>query len=256
MKLIPRHSVASAHDYNAFFSDVDYTIVVRDQITDCKMALIIDAFSLIFSNLPFLGELEIHTATEYEMRNKIAYEFKTIIEILWLLRKWKWQVKLLEKNLSRYHREKAQRSIEKISMKLGASGEQPCFGPFIEGELATLFPTLSFEPSVNLGPIYIEKTNYFEWSLSTDINRDSLVLTPNSILILVAILPYTENLSPVVKNELKKVLQVPEVIKVKRAIAQYELLAFQSVKRIYGHKDGNWEKHLRNVLGRETDPPR
>jgi|GEM_PF-1182308 len=117
-RLIPRHSIGEVGGFTLFLSDLDFTIVCLDDYTALNFKIILDRYIRYSTIFKLIGEVEIYTKDEWEIREEITRKRGQIIELIWNLRKWSWQKKILDHQSSRYHKLKATRSIQKIQLKL------------------------------------------------------------------------------------------------------------------------------------------
>jgi hypothetical protein len=110
IQIYPRHSILDANYFDAFFSDIDLTIVINDNsdyLQILKMSLTIKKFLKVFDHS------EIYFASEFEQLHKLKQSpHWDVVFTLWSIRKINWNYKSILKNPSAINIYKKQRSIQ------------------------------------------------------------------------------------------------------------------------------------------------
>jgi hypothetical protein len=121
-QMIIRHSLLEPQGFNVFMSDIDITLIVKQNSDIPKALKVFYDLKKIFLNL---GEPEVFTQQEWEQQMALEEpEFNKIWANLFQVRKIFWQKTKQEKTSSPYEIAKIQRGLEKSYSKLHAAGSR------------------------------------------------------------------------------------------------------------------------------------
>ena len=117
--------------FNIFFSDLDFSLILSSTPSPKQNQSLQRWHRNRKRLLPFLGEMEIYTERERELRSKIEGEIGPLIELFWSLRKVIWMTSVTEENPYEYHRRKARgaivRCLSEISDRVPQLDKHPFF---------------------------------------------------------------------------------------------------------------------------------
>lgn len=236
--LIPRCSVLVSRDFRALESDLDVSLVLEDGASAEAVAKGRGLHAAIKRRLPFFGELEIYERREMRVKESLVAAAGPVLDMLWLLRKWRWQGDRLMSAPSLYHRRKAERSIRKLQDRLGLKdvdllpGERDGrrIGARIE-ELTRFLPRR--EPD---GPI-AASAGFLEWELHSAENRTDrtgafrLNCTGAGALTLLSILPDAEFICERARDAVAELRRSPAIRETLLAVTLSEWVLLRSVER-------------------------
>ncbi len=132
-----RHSAAARGEFNLFFSDLDYSAILKDD-SEKTAASVKKRYYLLKRALPWLGELEMYTEAEHTRLRSISRDWDSAYQRLRHFRKINWMRLALATESRDWVRPKYERAIQKSLARLGASNAQSA--------LESLFPR-ALEPS-------------------------------------------------------------------------------------------------------------
>jgi hypothetical protein len=116
---VTRNSLHSSRDFNLFMSDVDFSIVSKDQ--DCFPA-VLNKRQGLKKCLPNLGECELYLEDEWELKKKLSLSPSQVVwDNIYLIRKLGWQKKSLLEAKTEYEKIKVRRAMDIILRRLGHS---------------------------------------------------------------------------------------------------------------------------------------
>lgn len=140
--LVVRNSIFENNNFNAFLSDIDTTLILKEE-GDCRE--LIKDFLKIKRLFIMLDFPELYTEEEYkrleDLKKKDAWK---IIDLLWNIRKINWSLSSLQKDKSKLNSLKMKRSIEKSQKKILKSKTDPVKGRYFLADfkfLESLFDT-------------------------------------------------------------------------------------------------------------------
>lgn len=252
----PRHSIFSAADFNAAASDLDISVVI--QTADSKTISKARTFlGFLKKALPFLGEIEIYTAVEEKVLERLyATEGNTYLKLRNFRKVW-WMLDASKSAVSKYHHYKAHRSLRitlrKIRESCGLDNlpEVHSLGLVLQGEIEKLLPGVAGCIQV---PTEVEGLKISCPYMSTTIimgganSSYSLVLAPHYALVLLSLTPVYYGGSGILESEINKLRRRQDVFDIWKNLTQTELLIFQAFER--GLKDSEdtfkqWGANLR-----------
>ena len=237
LRLIPRHSVKESGSFNAFFSDLDFSIVFEREPSPVLLGQVLKSYSKCSKIFPFIGELEIYTGTEWSSKVELATKHAATLDLIWNLRKWSWQRQILLEAPSAYHKYKAHRSIRRIREKLNLPPEIQFPSLSFNSLLARIISAEVLASAKDL-PSVFGKSAYLGWELSG--------ICP----LFVAILPdgHWSCSDPITINRLREIGEVGQKL---RALCEFDLLMLQSRTRAYSiQPDKEWKRNLDVLLQR------
>lgn len=253
LRTYPRHSVLSRPGFRAFGSDLDLSLVL-DDATDgdllVRSAVLCAEVRRLRHVLPFLGEVEIYTASEHGLKLSLESDpqLAEILAIIRLLRKWKWQEQALKAAITPYHTRKAKRSMSRILSELAMKGrlspEERSLGKAADRAIHEHFP-----PAKALGEITQFRSKYLGWEIAD--GASLLALTQDSVWKLALVTPDSE-IASVDANTLERARHEPAISAVYAGVCAYELLVSRSFERIHGKSSepghARWMTHLEDAL--------
>lgn len=110
-----RHSQTRFGDYHFLLSDVDVSIIVRDETRTDALTAIGSHYECLRQRLLFLGELEIYTQSEMSAKTQIEFAWPNLIELFRLTRKFSW---IPDDRSVAYHGVKSRRSLARNHSRL------------------------------------------------------------------------------------------------------------------------------------------
>lgn len=102
-----RHSQTLFGRFHALLSDVDVTIIVQDTTSIERLTQIGAHFESLRRRFIFFGEVEIYTATEFDVKSQLEFAHPNLIELFRVTRKFSWIPNDLD---TPYHGLKSRRS--------------------------------------------------------------------------------------------------------------------------------------------------
>ncbi len=252
LKLVPRHSVIDALEFNAFHSDLDYSIFFNDHTPFKKVKNVVSLYRKIRRLLPMLGELESYYTHQGDLMAALRSRNHNIFELVYLLRRWRWLCDRPVSHMGPYHSLKRSLSRDRCFRKI--VGERPHSENELELEARIsravqkkLHNLWSPHPSIDLSSLNPGFTSsYLEWTarLETEGQLGSsrtLLLDSWSLALLSALLPDSPG-SPL--------RQIPEVRRAYTDLLTFEALACESIIHSEGFDDAhlNWMRHLYSQL--------
>lgn len=235
VEVFTRHSMESPGKFNAFFSDIDFGLVM-DGIPAFESAgpLVVE-YRRISAYLKFVGEPEIYTPEEWRLRSFIFNAYGYWIRLIWNLRKWPWQWEAHERAPSPYHRYKAARSIAGIRSELGLAD-----GPMNPAEVGLAAVLKTFTGSrLPPGVPAHGRSPYLGWQLD------------GAPLSFVAMLPDAEFVDPGSVPEIECLRRSPLIGAVTGAVAAWELLLCLNNERLRpGSQFRPWMRQLEELQTR------
>jgi len=224
-------------EFNLFFSDLDLAVVYRESTSPDFLALL-QCMHRAGKLLPFLGEMEVYSSREWEMRTAVMAQHPRIVDFIWYLRKWQWQLQDLEEAPSDYHRYKAIRALHKIHSALGvkdlAADAKP--SPSLISQLFEFrFAPLLMDARIQ-GQTFSGKSPYLTWDFQ-DLRAA-----------LAALVPDLDWVFPDRRQEILALRQQTPLKVWAQAIATHEWLLIQSRRRLYGEDAQEWDKHLLEIM--------
>ncbi len=236
--LIARNSVLDPGAFRMFESDLDLSLVFEEAAPIEVFVKGRELHARMKALLPFLGELEIYERREIRLKEGLVAAAGPVIDMLWQLRKWRWQYARLEDAPSVYHRRKAERAIRKIQARLGLANlellperrDGLLIGARIE-ELIRFLPRR--DPC---GPI-AASAGFLEWDIRS--SEDGGDPTPGFVLrctgpgalALLSILPDGDSICPQERAQLADLRRSPAVSGILLAVALAEWTLIRSVER-------------------------
>lgn len=206
-----RHSLLDKHNFNAFLSDIDLTIIIKQNSSSKE---IIQFFLSLKRFLIMLDTPEIYEEQEYALYKAIKESiYWGIIHTLWSIRKINWNYQSLLEDPSEYNTIKKLRSIEISLNKI-----------LIAPKLTKNFPISDFKflAPLNSSKPCIDTTDHVSY-----VSRFLETNLSNSIQIT---LPFNEIAS---FNELMPGEEYSGVnFKLKQSISEYEILTTSASIRI------------------------
>ncbi|GEM_PF-5821274 len=123
--VFPRHSSKEGMaNFNAFMSDLDLTIVLKNQYSQEKLRAVLKIYSELRKILKFLDVPEIYTLHEFQIQSRIYKDDnEQICSYIKMLRKIKWEHEKFNSSYHIYDKEKAKRSLLKCYQRIGISQE-------------------------------------------------------------------------------------------------------------------------------------
>lgn len=115
--LVARHSAKSGLRFNPFFSDLDLSVVLREEPTEEVSERIVQFFQRRKRFFPFLGEIEIFTEAESNRFQFLIDTAPAFFQIVRDIRKVRWLMGDEEAAPSVYHHHKARRSLQVLCQK-------------------------------------------------------------------------------------------------------------------------------------------
>ncbi len=245
VNLIARHSVTTKNGFNLFFSDLDLSLIFQKEPNINTLNHTLRKHYIASWIIKAIGELEIYTDSELNIKNKLQEKHGKMLDIIWDLRKWSWQILALKETRTEYHQYKAKKAISKIQAKLiqlqpyrSYDPHPENFAPFMEGILESIFTQKAIDISKECE--YLNgNSHYLGWKFE---NINPLLL---------AILPDGDRCTSIGKSEIDKLREIPEVKTYLSTLCQFELLLIKSVSRVYGTQPSeHWLTHLRKTFSK------
>ncbi len=265
-----RHSVHHKKKFRIFSSDLDYSIIVPSDLSSELYARLRHCYDFWHRVFPFLGEIEIYTQKEFRLQQNLQKEIGTLLVLLRLLRKWRWQFEAFKISNDTYHREKARRSMQHIfseltdhySEGLHAKNRRSGF-ELVLGE--TLFSAVEEKlrefwrgRGIHMeqwGSDFYGYSPYLQWWIKQhcgDLMSFELRLTPEAARFLFAILP--DDPVPLFReshSELTDISMSSGLSHIRAALAAHEFLTNRSFGRIVDQPPPTllpWIEHLRCIV--------
>lgn len=241
-RLIPRHSIEEVGGFNVFFSDLDFTLVFKDLPSENLRSRVLQSYFKSAQRIKFLGELELYSEDEWELRKRLKSAFSDLFDSIWNLRKWHWQKNSLLESRSPYHLYKTQRSIQRVKTKLNIpfpssfDDSSNDISDLVDPLLSRLLPFAIWN-----GPGTAQKlsgrSGYLGWQLSH--------VNP----IFIALLPDGDRVCPASTQVLDSLRAIPEVGNRFAALCIFDVFLILSKKRIYGIlPEEDWVAHLSHAI--------
>lgn len=236
LSLVPRHSTTSSGSFHAFQSDLDLSAVFAYE-SEAPRREIVRRHRNWQRRLPFLGELEVYTAQEYEelkaLLSASSYPF------LRRIRKLAWMEKARAASPSRYHWLKANRSIEAILRAEGIPLSRPEvyrkeFSRRVQRWVESLLKGTSPEDLVGDCSVPEPLVSYYldselAWNQPAGIRR--LCLPRAHSLVLLSLTPSLDFASQELAAQVKGLRQFPPIREAWGANSRIECLVFPAVLR-------------------------
>jgi len=257
--VIARNSVLERRNFRVFESDLDVSLVFEDAASEESVERACRLYQRLHAGLPFLGELEIYDRREMRIKQKAAAVAGPIIDMIWLLRKWRWQYDRLSAAPSPYHRRKAEFSIRRIQNRLGLSGaallpvlaDQRSVGARVE-ELLRHLPRREPEAPIRA------RAGFLEWEITSRENvetvgsRFRMLCSGSGALALLSILPDGERVCPGESVNLAELRRSADVGETLLAVAAAEWTLIRSVERTHDDQRAeerrSWRRRLEDLF--------
>jgi hypothetical protein len=258
LELVPRHSVRSASNFKIFRSDLDYTVLIPQGLGADSVKKIKAVYKKWRDIFLFIGELEINTREEFEVRSHLKEQYRAYIEPIYLLRKWKYLEREIQNAPTAYHRNKAVKSLTRVAEQFGIPSQLVLdknvgvlIGEFFEARLSTLKSSL---PIRSTESDFTNQTfsHFLGWNISMHMPMArSLFLSKPTTLVLASLLPDGTDFLPHSKSTLMKMRHHDSLQSVCHALHAYELMVCRSVERTSSElNEGHytWVNHLTQVV--------
>jgi hypothetical protein len=240
-----RHSVVEKNAYNIFFSDVDWTLVIPAQLTDGQYKKLRTVLKTVMSIFIFLGEPEVYTSSENQIRLQIKKKYDSFLKNIFALRKYIWMGNNIKNpKLHKYHHVKSYRGRKRIKGDL----QEFQMADEIANSVLKQVPaenlkkaTVNFLNITQENLVFEGWSGFLEWYLTTDKQKANsspyLVLSLNQLLALLSILPDGEYIIPPLSESVKILRASQEIKKMFLACVAWELDMCRSVVRLEGEVD-------------------
>lgn len=240
-KLFARNSTAKKGHFNTFMSDLDLSAVFPETPTSSENLRMLSFHQSWHKQLPFIGEIQIHTQEEYHRLAALERSRGDLISFLWSLRKIRWMEIALENYSTPYHKRKALRAIQSCLIRLGCHRKAEPWGniSFLDSSSAKNLKKIFIRHGLSV-PRHIKDNREIRvfsphmdfWISNKRSYTDNLLVLPGkTILIFLALLP-PDQVYPEPIEEIKK---LPKIKKVKKQLLQYESLMVKSTLRTRPH---------------------
>lgn len=207
IQLSIRHSAATRHRFNTFFSDVDLTAIAPHSSEETYQR--IRSHLLKWKRwIPSLGELEIYSQEEWNNLQKWLEEFGSTYSFLRDLRKTGWMAREKREHLIPYHQKKAERSHDILVQKHSPQGTWIHPLKKFLAHYTCLLP-LSAQPIQ--WPIYSRYLGYrMNPSSAGALTADELHLSTEETLILLTLCPVIQDYPKQLQDLAQELRKTPE----------------------------------------------
>jgi hypothetical protein len=234
IRLLPRHSVLSSRHFSVFESDIDYSLIFYGSASQAELLRLQKKFRVLQKILPFVGELEIYADWEQRLKSSVLPEHTKLLELIHLLRKWTWQLSSMEMAPTKYHREKARRSIDSIRRRLGL--EVGAVEPASEDILSLQTQINAILQPVTVAATGIHSVSHFlGWTITTsERERETpflLTLRAETAIAFLSILPNMSEHQETWRELLRIEREKPAIKALFLAVCVQEFILIQSVRR-------------------------
>lgn len=243
LRIIPRHSAQSGHNFNCFLSDLDLSVIFKKWDQDALLGIqVIDCLQKLKKLMLFIGEVEIYTqheADELDLEIKASEKAYNFIRPL---RKVQWMRQSHEQGPSKYHKFKALRSIrlifknvfssekndnEQISTAISVWAES-CY-PM---ELKVIDKMLVENATLISDRVYSDYLGYHFLQDSKLQSGNQIALEKRYVGLLLALVPEDHHGDPQLNFVVRKIInEAPKLKKERHSLARIEALIVQSWSR-------------------------
>lgn len=240
LELKVRGNLVHGERFNVFLSDLDLALVFSGTDQDVKLATL--RLENLRRILRFLGELEIYSIQEWNLKLRTEREFSEQLNFVRNLRKIRWQENAQGSAKSSYHRYKARMSIRKCieqlipslsgtqKIQVKASGNLIGLSELINQRIHEIFPEV---PGIRFDwikhrPIEPWYSYYFDCRFGEDLKLD-----PSALVKLISVTPPGHDRVQVLEDWVEKLRMVnPEISLLYRSFCAYEWVICKSVSRL------------------------
>jgi len=265
LQLACRHSVLSKSGFNTFSSDIDYSIILPEEVPAHQQALLVSFYHKVSKYLVFIGELELYTFSEWELKQSLENTYADTFNLIRQIRKIVWQELAWKSATSDYHRSKAINSLQRLLVSFESKTQArekdnlTQIGTSLEKQLYFLFKASLTEFSLQ-DPLQL--TGYSDylgcWLTNThQITSSTITLSTRSLILFASLLPDGHKIFPTLQGELEHFRKNLQVQSTYVAILVQELILVHSVIRTTSKADEDvlhWVELLHTILKRYDSP--
>jgi hypothetical protein len=246
-----RNSV-SRGPFNAFMSDLDLAVVVKDAVDIQRSVNAVGKIRSIRLLLPFVGEFEFYTRAEWSLRRHLEAEEPLALELVSNLRRLNWQKRLNDRESSNYQRLKNQRATAnrlntllagETDLSAGIAARLECLGREKRVRISEeRLPVGGLGYSGFLG-------SRIRWDLTHEGKGDDLFLRPGQAAILAAILPDGDDIKEFRSGLLHQLRSGPLTATFAAVVAMELMLVRSTARGREMREDGEtWMTYLHSLL--------
>lgn len=242
-------------DFNVFTSDLDLAIVFERESDEERLQECLDKIASLRRTFPFLGELEVYSVQEWNLKIKAEAKHQQIVKFVRSLRKLGWQEDAFKKAKTTYHRQKALQSIQAIldeivpsdqRVRAEATGNLARISKWVERRLDEILPSIpdisySWAEKKETDPWY---SYYLQIMISVRPLEGALVLSIPTAVRLTACLPPGHDPLPLIDPWAKALRHNSQIGEIYKTLCLHEYVTCQSVMRV----EGNCSREMRHWL--------
>jgi|GEM_PF-3215105 len=263
VKWLARHSVLDSGQFQLALSDIDLAAIYPRPPSEEDLDRLAKFYRGARNLVPSLGEIEVYTRAEWNIRQRILDipGVGSLIKALWNFRKMGWIEKTLSPDLHPYHLYKKERALAACWKKLGENPQAR--GPYrrtrlrlgFQAHLSGIFKTLDFPVSATTDDVEFY-CDYLQCSIKNAGFEPGLFLLPPELALpWLAILPPAQNLEPELETRVRVFRAHPAVERARKFVALHQWLGALSRQRTHPSTikaNEPWRQRLKSVLAAGT----
>jgi hypothetical protein len=264
-----RHSTKTGKGFNAFFSDLDLTIILTESFNLEDIRGIRESYLVLKRFFPMLGEIEIFSTAEWKVLRGLVENQGELIRVIFDLKKIRWMELKLESLEGPYHKYKIKRSIWRILKKyedciprlteLKSTGNHQWLGEGFEQKFLDLLPANARDltSQISVPDHFSVYTRELDITVADSSQRHgSLNLNRDVSLILLSLFPAHYDDDHKIIPVLIEFRKIAEFRPIRSALLKYELLYANAAPRVHEAARNSelsaWPNDLLSQLGEQA----
>lgn len=257
---LARHSVLNPGQFHPALSDIDLAAIYPRPPSEEDLERLAKFYRGTRNLVPSLGEIEVYTQAEWNVRQRILAipGVGALIRALWNFRKMGWIEKTLSPAIHPYHLYKKERALAACWKKLGE--DTKTHGPYRRAHLGTgfqahlseIFKALDFPASALESDVEFY-CDYLRCGVASAglASEEDVHLPPELALRWLAVLPPAQRLAPELEQRVLQLRAHPAVEQARKFVVLHQWLGAMSRRRTHpatATLNESWRQRLKAVL--------